>query len=129
MPRCSYLPMVYIQLINIILELKVEVKKRKKLNTTHNMNSSFISTTQSVHIWHNDCLWGVDYNVCFLSPLCHWCQKTRSNILTIRLWLVTRAPPSLFDQLCSYLAQLLLMVCKLQSKLHITAMTLESKVN
>ena len=129
MPRCSYLPMVYIQLINIILELKVEVKLRKKLNTTHNMNSSFISTTQSVHIWHNDCLWGVDYNVCFLSPLCHWCQKTRSNILTIRLWLVTRAPPSLFDQLCSYLAQLLLMVCKLQSKLHITAMALESKVN
>ena len=60
------------------------------------MSSSFISSTQSVHIWHNDCLWGVDYNVGFLSPLCHWCQKTRSNILTIILWLVTRTSPSFF---------------------------------
>ena len=34
----------------------------------------------------------------------------------------------IFDQWCSYLAQLLRMVCKLQSTLHITAMALESKV-
>ena len=40
-----------------------------------------------------------------------------------------RTPPSFFDQECSYLAQLLLLVCKLQSMLHITAMALESKVN
>ena len=85
--------------------------------------------TEGVHIWHNDCLYGVDYNIGFLSPLCHWCQKTRSNILTISLWLVTRAPPSFFDHRCSYLAQLLLIVCKLQSMLHITAIALESKVN
>ena len=93
------------------------------------MNSHFISRTEGVHIWHSDCLWGVDYNVGFLSPLCRWCQKTRSNIPTISLWLVTRTPPSLFDQGCSYLAQILLMMCKLQSMLHITAMALESKVN
>ena len=37
--------------------------------------------------------------------------------------------PSFFDQGCSYLTQLLLMVCKLQSTLHITAMALESKIN
>ena len=50
---------------------------------THiNTNSSFNSTTKGVHIWHNDCLWGVDYNIGFLSPLCHWCQRTRSNIIT-----------------------------------------------
>ena len=78
------------------------------------MNSSFISTTEGVHIWHNDCLWGVDYNIGFRSPLYHRCQKTRSNILTISLWLVTRTPLSLFDQGCSYLAQLLLMGCKIQ---------------
>ena len=94
------------------------------------MNSSFISTCVGVHIWHNDCLWGVDYNVGFLSPLCHWCQKTRPNILTISLWLVMQTPPSFFDlQGCSYLSQLLLRVFKLQSMLHITAMALESKVN
>ena len=93
------------------------------------MNSSFISTTEGVQIWQNDCLWGVDYNVGFLSPLCYWCQKTRSNILTISLWLVTRTPPLFFDQGCSYLAQLLLMMCKLQSMLHITAMAPKSKVN
>ena len=50
----------------------------KICNTTHNMNSSFISTTEGVHIWHNDCLWGVEYNIGFFSPLCHVCQKTRS---------------------------------------------------
>ena len=110
---------------NFKLELKVKVKF---CNTTHNMNFSFVSTIEGVHIWHNDCL-GVDYNIGFLSPLCHWCQKTRSTILTINLWLVTRTPPSFFDQGCSYLAQLLLMVCKLESMLHITAMALESKVN
>ena len=93
------------------------------------MNSSFISTTESVHIWHNNCLWGVDYTIGVLSPLCLWCQATWSNILTIKIWLVKRTAPSFVDQWCSYLAQLLLMVCKLQSTLHITAMTLESKVN
>ena len=93
------------------------------------MNSSIISTTKGVHIWHNDCLWGVDFNIGFLSPLCHWCQKTRPNILTISLLLVTRTPPLFFDQRFSYLAQLLLMVCKLQSTLHIIPMALESKVN
>ena len=93
------------------------------------MNSSFISTIEGVHIWHNGCLWGVDYNVGFLSPLCHWCQKSRPNTLTISLWLVMRTPPSFYDQGCSYLAQLLLMVCELQSMLHITAMALESNVN
>ena len=35
----------------------------------------------------------------------------------------------IFDQGCSYLAQLLLMVCKLLSTLHITVMALKSKVN
>ena len=113
----------------MILELKVKVKLDKICITTHNMNSSFISTTEGVHIWHNDCLWGVDFNIGVLSPLCHWCQKTRLNILTISLWIVTRTPTSFFDKWCSYLAKLLLMVCTLQSTLHITAMTLESNVN
>ena len=70
----------------------------KICNTTHNMNSSFISTTEGVHIWHNDRLLCVDYNISFLSPLCHWCQTTRSNILTISLWLAMRTRPSFFDQ-------------------------------
>ena len=61
----------------------------------------FISTTEGVYILLNDCLWGVDYNIGVLSPLYHWCQKTRSNILTTSLWLVTRTPPSFFDQWCS----------------------------
>ena len=39
------------------------------------------------------------------------------------------ANSSFFDQGCLDLAQLLLMVCKLQSMLHITVMALESKVN
>ena len=34
-----------------------------------------------------------------------------------------------FDQGCSYLARLLLMVCKLLSTLHITVMALKSNVN
>ena len=93
------------------------------------MNSSIISTTGRVHIWHNDCLWGVDYNIGFLSPLCHWCRKTRSIIQIIRLMLVMRTPPLFFDQGCSYLAQLLLMACKLQITLHIIPIALESKVN
>ena len=93
------------------------------------MNFSFISKTDGVHILLNDCLWGVDYNIGVLLPLCHRCQKTKSNILTISLWLVTRAPRSFFDQWCSNLAQLLLMVCKLQSTLHIAAMALESKID
>ena len=47
-----------------------------------------------------------------------------SNILTISLWLVTPTPLSLFDRGCLFLAQLLLMVCKLQKKkLQITGMT------
>ena len=92
------------------------------------MNSSFTSTTEGVHKWHNDCLWGVEYSIGFLLSLCHWCQKTRSHNYN-HLWRVTPAPPSLFDQGCSYLAQLLLMVCKLQSTLHITAMALKTKVN
>ena len=73
--------------------------------------------------------WGVDYNIGFLSPLCHWCQKTRSNILTISLCLFTQTPLSFFDQWWSCLAQLLLMVCKLQSTLPITAIALVTKVN
>ena len=72
---------------------------------------------------------GLDYNIGVLSPFYYWCQKTRSNIPTISLWLVTRTPPSFFfDQGYSYLAQLLLMVCKLKSTLHITAMVLESMI-
>ena len=152
MHRCSFLPMVCISTYQYNLGVKGQGQNKTKscntthnmnssfistthnmnssfISTTHNMNSSFISTTLSVHIWHNNCLWGVDNNVGFYSPLCHWCQKTRSNKLTISLWLVTRTPTSFFDQGCSYLAQLLLMVCKLQSTLHITAMALESKVN
>ena len=58
-----------LQIINMILELKIKVKLDKICNTTHNMNSSFISTTVGVHIWHNDCLWVVDYNIGVLSLL------------------------------------------------------------
>ena len=53
------------------------------------MNSSFISTTEGVHIWLNDCLWGVDYNIGVLSPLYHLVSKDKIKILTISLWLVT----------------------------------------
>ena len=35
----------------------------------------------------------------------------------------------IFEQGCSYFTQLLLMVCRLQLRLQISAMTLESKVN
>ena len=47
-----------------------------------------------------------------------------SNILTISLWLVTPTHLSFVVQGCLFLAQLLLMVCKIQQKLQITAMTL-----
>ena len=55
--------------------------------------------------------------------------ESRSNILTISLWLVTRTPLSFIEYGCFFLAQLLLMVCSLHKKLQITAMTLETKVN
>ena len=55
----------------MILELKVKVKFDKICITTHNMNSSVISTTEGVHIGHSDCLWGVDCSIDVLSPLCH----------------------------------------------------------
>ena len=128
MPRCSYMPTVGISNYRYSLGVKGQGQIRQNLYTTHNTNSSFTSTTKGVHIWHNGCLWGVNYNVGFLPPLCHWCQKTRSNILTISLWLVTRTPPSFFDQGCSYLAQLSLIACKLQSMLHSTAMALGQKL-
>ena len=80
--------------VDFNLSIYFGVKGQGQIKTTHNMNFSFISTTKGVHIWHNDCLWCVDYNVGFLSPLGHWCQKTRSNILTISILLVTRTPPS-----------------------------------
>ena len=90
MPRCSYLPMACFSNYQYNLGVKGQVKLR------HNLlcDSSFISTTESVHIWHNDFLLGVDYNIGVLSPLCHLCQKTRSNIFTISQVLVTRTSPS-----------------------------------
>ena len=41
------------------------------------MNSSFISTTEGVHIWLNVCLWGAVYNIGVLSPLCHLVLKDK----------------------------------------------------
>ena len=67
--------------------------------------------------------------MCLITALSFGVKRQGHYILTISLWLVTRTPPSFFDQWCSNLAQFLLMVCKLQSTLHITAMALESKVD
>ena len=92
------------------------------------MNSSFISTTEGVHIWHKDCLWGVDYNIGVLSPLLALVSKDKVKY-TYNQFMACYAIFFIFDQWCSYLAQLLLMVCKLQSTLHITAMALEPKSN
>ena len=72
---------------------------------------------EGVHIWHTDCLWCVDYNIGFWSLLWHLSQSSMSNILAISLWLVTGTLLSFFDWGCLFLAQLLLMVCKLQRKL------------
>ena len=93
------------------------------------MNSSFISTTDSVHIWLNDCLWGVDYNRGVLSPLCNLVSKDKIKYTNYQFMACYANSSFIFDQWCSNLAQLLHMVCKLQSTLHITAMTLESNVN
>ena len=91
------------------------------------MNSSFISTPEGVHIWHNDCLWCVDYNVGVTAMPLESKEKVK---YTYNQFMTCYANSSIifFYQWCSYLAQLLLMVCKLQSTLHITAMALESKV-
>ena len=112
MPRYSYLPMVCISNYQYNLGVKGQDQIKTKSEIRLITNSSFISTTEGVHILLNGCLLGVDYNIGVLSPLCHRCQKTRSNILSINLWLVTRTPPSFFYQWCSNLAQLLLMTRK-----------------
>ena len=56
----------------------------------------------------------MDYNIGFWRLLRHLSQRSISNILTNSLWLVTPTPFSFFDCSCLYLAQLLLMVCRLQ---------------
>ena len=84
------------------------------------MNSSFISMIEGVHIWHNDCLLQRRFLITALQLVSKDKVKyTYNQFMTL----------SFFDQGCSYLAQLLLMVCKLQSMLHITAMAMDSKVN
>ena len=47
----------------------------------------------------------------------------------LSLWLVTRTPLNFVDPGCSYLAQLLLMACRLQITFYITAKPQESKIN
>ena len=72
MPRCLYLPMVCISNYQYNLGVKGQGQIKTKIcHMTRNMNSSFISATEGVHIWNNYCVWGVDYNIGFLSPLCH----------------------------------------------------------
>ena len=105
MPQCSYLVCISNYQFNL------GVKGQGQVKTNSVIRLIIWIPLEGVHIWHKDCLWGVDYNIGFLSPLCHWCQKTRSLILTISLWLVMRTPPSFIDQWCSYLSQLLLLVC------------------
>ena len=45
------------------------------------MNSSFISTIQSVQIWHNDYLLGVDDNIGFLSDICNKVKYTYNQFM------------------------------------------------
>ena len=49
------------------------------------MKFSYNFLMEGVHIWHNDCLWSVDNNEGFRSPIIHWSEKLRSNILKICL--------------------------------------------
>ena len=103
------------------------VKLNKTCNTTQ--NSSFISTTKGVHKWHNDCLFGVDYNIGSLSQPCFLVSKNKVKDTNNQFMACYAISSFIFDQGCSYLAQLFLMVCKLLSTLHITVMALKSKVN
>ena len=52
-----------------------------------------------------------------------WSQRSRTYILKIIFKRVTIAAISCFDRGCLYLARLLLMVCRLQQRLQIIAMT------
>ena len=52
-------------------------------------------------------------------------QRPRSNIFKISIMACDVNSSFIFDRGCSYLAYSLLMVCRLQLRLHITAMTLE----
>ena len=54
-------------------------------------------------------------------------QKSSSNILRMSFMACNANISFFFDRWWSYLAQLLLMVCKLQRRLQIIAMTLESE--
>ena len=75
---------------------------------------------------HNACLWHV---ITTQASVNRYRVTGQSQIyLKSVLWLVTRTP--LFDGVnCSYLAQLKIMVCRLQRTLKINAMILESKIN
>ena len=54
-------------------------------------------------------------------------QRSWSHILKTSLQLVMRISLSFYDRECSYLAHLLSLLCELQRKFQITALTLESK--
>ena len=84
---------------------------------------------EGVHIWLNDCLWDVDYNIGVLSPFCTFVSKDKIKYTNNQFMACYANSSFIFDQWCSNLAQLLLMVSKLQSILHITTMALESKVD
>ena len=91
------------------------------------MKSSCICLTECVHTWRNDCQWCENYNIGFTSPIQPWSQRLRSNKLIICFVSCSANSPLIFDRGCSYLAQLLLMVCRLQGMLQITAMTLNQR--
>ena len=93
------------------------------------MNSSFISTTKGVHIWHNDLSLGCILQHRFLITALPLVSKDKVKYTNNQFMACYANSSFIFDQGCSYLAQLLLMVCKLLSTTHITVMALKSKVN
>ena len=123
MPRCSYLPTVCIS----NYQYNLGVKSQGQIKTKSVIRLIFISTTEGVHIWYNDC------HVCrlqhmFLITALPLVSKDKSKYTYNQFMAYYANFSFIFYQWFSYLAQLLLMVCKLQSTLHIIAMTLESKV-
>ena len=90
------------------------------------MNSSFISTIEGVHIWHSDCLWGVDYNLVFYHRFAIGVKRQGQIYLKSVYGLFREL---LLHFLTKGVHTYCLWCVNIQSMLHITAMTLESKVN
>ena len=99
-----------------------------------NRNSIYtiLYLTEGVHIWNNNWLLRVTYNIRLRSDHRFDLRaEVHGQIYLKSIYLMARNTNSsfMFDQGCSYLAQWSLLVSRKQQKFKITNMTLESRSN